>query len=378
MVRFERMRVVALAAAFAAPAALIGCGPKSPPAASASAPATIEPVFFRQGGAQLTEHEELMKIGQVAQRLREDRRLVVVLVGHTDPTGSDQANQKLSVARAEAVRALVMRAGGVEAERVLVYGQGEAAATGDWSEDRRVEFLFDRQLGKTPASADAIVAARAPAPKPAAADTPAKPGAAAAASGSGSAGAPAHPDAENIEPTGLADVDALFDQVQVLLDLVRGARGDVALANENLRAALGAGEGVSLEDALGDLKAQAAGSIEVKLKGGKPSIGLKPDASPQVRGAVSALNGLVASFGAATAKLATVPQQSKALIAQAKAIPSKLPTMLKDAGMGMGELPQTFKAVRHNLKLTGQVPKEAAAIGKEAATTFKAIGSAFG
>jgi hypothetical protein len=164
----------------------------------------------------------------------------------------------------------------------------------------------------------------------------------------------------------------------VLLDLVRGARGDIAVANARLRDALGVGEGVALEDALADLKTQAAGAIQVQMKGGRPAVGVKPGASPQVQGAVSALNGLVGAFGQATTKLATVPKESKALIAQAKAIPGKLPTMLKDAGMGMGELPQTFKAVRHNLKLTGQVPKEAAAVGKEAASTFQAIGGAFG
>jgi hypothetical protein len=211
MRRLERVRVVTLAALFAAPLPSVGCGPKAPPSAAAAAPADIDPVFFRQGGAQLTDPEELLKIGQVAQRLREDKRLVVVLVGHTDPSGSAAANQKLSVARAAAVRALVLKAGGVDDGRVLVYGQGDASASGDWSEDRRVEFIFDRQKGREPVSADAIVAARAPAPaaSPAGAssDAPAAPSPAAASA------APLDPDAENIEPTGLADVDAVFNQV---------------------------------------------------------------------------------------------------------------------------------------------------------------------
>ena len=69
---------------------------------------------------------------------------VIIAVGHTDSIGTDAYNQRLSVRRAEAVKAyLVSR--GIEANRVYTEGKGEKQPVADnktaagRAKNRRVE-----------------------------------------------------------------------------------------------------------------------------------------------------------------------------------------------------------------------------------------------
>ncbi|MBB4841685.1 OOP family OmpA-OmpF porin [Paucibacter oligotrophus] len=69
---------------------------------------------------------------------------VIIAVGHTDSVGSDVYNQKLSVKRAEAVKAYLVGAG-AEKNRVYTEGKGEKAPVADnktaegRAKNRRVE-----------------------------------------------------------------------------------------------------------------------------------------------------------------------------------------------------------------------------------------------
>ena len=49
---------------------------------------------------------------------------VIIAVGHTDSVGTDAYNQKLSIRRAEAVKAY-LQAKGIEANRIYTEGKGE-------------------------------------------------------------------------------------------------------------------------------------------------------------------------------------------------------------------------------------------------------------
>ena len=56
----------------------------------------------------------------------------IVAIGYTDRIGSDAYNKKLSVRRADAVKAYLVKQKGIDADRVFVDGKGEAnPVTGD-------------------------------------------------------------------------------------------------------------------------------------------------------------------------------------------------------------------------------------------------------
>ena len=81
---------------------------------------------------------------EIAQTLRADNQTFVDVLGHTDASGGEAANQALSVSRAQAV-ATYLKSRGVVAARVAVRGYGETApiASNDTEEgkalNRRIE-----------------------------------------------------------------------------------------------------------------------------------------------------------------------------------------------------------------------------------------------
>ncbi len=107
------------------------------------------PIRFKFGEANFTSFgaeaaETLLKI------LRREREPSIRLVGHTDPVGSDEANMKLSIARAKAVRDFLVRNG--YKSLISVAGNGERSPMrvddpGRYTEDqlhqmyRRVEVV---------------------------------------------------------------------------------------------------------------------------------------------------------------------------------------------------------------------------------------------
>ncbi len=364
------------------------CAPKVPPAPAGDAPdpvPSLEPVYFSYGKATLSSADDEARVDDAAATLAGDKRQVLVVIGYADPSGTEGANLSLSQARAEVVREALLARAQVDEGRVIARGLGELDRSGRANTSLRRVDLIPLELGPLDSrKPDRIVAALVEAGRidkgaQAVLGASAQSGApgSSAPAGAASGAASAAGERDNIVPTGLSDVDAVFAQVQGLLDTVRGAQDDITAADANLRAALGVDEGSSIEESLAALKTEAKGAIKLEMSGGKPRLSTKPGASPKATKAVGAVNGLVRALGNATQKLAAVPKQAQAVIAQAKTIPGTLPNTLKAKGMGMKELPAMLKAVKKNIKLTASVPKECAQVGKRAATTFKAIGSAF-
>ncbi len=136
-----------------APAAAVAPAPAAAPApapASVAAPVVAASkvtyaadAFFDFDKAVL-KPEGKAKLDDVVAKVKGINLEVIVAVGHTDSVGKDAYNQKLSVKRAEAVKAYLVSKG-IEANRVYTEGKGEAQPVADnktgagRAKNRRVE-----------------------------------------------------------------------------------------------------------------------------------------------------------------------------------------------------------------------------------------------
>ncbi len=103
-------------------------------------------VLFASGKSALLPiaQTKLDRVAEVLQQQSEDKRMVVE--GHTDSTGADDKNMKLSQERADSVRSyLVSR--GVKSDRITAVGKGESTPIADnkspegRANNRRVEIV---------------------------------------------------------------------------------------------------------------------------------------------------------------------------------------------------------------------------------------------
>lgn len=137
-------------AAAPAPAPAAAPAPARPPApAPAPAPAAATKVtyaadaFFDFDKAVL-KPEGKAKLDDLVSKIQGINLEVIIAVGHTDSVGSDAYNQKLSVRRAEAVKAYLVSKG-IEKNRVYTEGKGEKQPVADnktaegRAKNRRVE-----------------------------------------------------------------------------------------------------------------------------------------------------------------------------------------------------------------------------------------------
>ena len=134
-------------AAAVAPAATPA--PATPAPAPAPAPAVASKVTFSADAffdfdKSVLKPEGKAKLDDLASKVKGINLEVVIAVGHTDSVGSDAYNQKLSVRRAEAVKAYLVSKG-IEKNRVYTEGMGEKQPIADnktkegRAKNRRVE-----------------------------------------------------------------------------------------------------------------------------------------------------------------------------------------------------------------------------------------------
>ena len=134
----------AAAATPAAPAATPAApAPAAKPAVAASKVTYAADAFFDFDKAVL-KPEGKAKLDDLVGKIQGINLEVIIAVGHTDSIGSDAYNQKLSVRRAEAVKAYLVSKG-IEKSRVYTEGEGKKQPVADnktaagRAQNRRVE-----------------------------------------------------------------------------------------------------------------------------------------------------------------------------------------------------------------------------------------------
>lgn len=107
---------------------------------------TINNLFFELNKAILTPESE-PELRRIVSVLNENKSLAIEISGHTDNTGSDEFNNKLSLDRADAVKTYLLNAG-IDSKRIQTkgYGKTKPKESNETEEgraaNRRVEFVI--------------------------------------------------------------------------------------------------------------------------------------------------------------------------------------------------------------------------------------------
>jgi len=126
-----------------APAPVVAPPPPPPPPPAATKVTYAADAFFDFDKAVL-KPEGKAKLDDLVDKVKSINLEVIIAVGHTDSVGTDTYNQKLSVRRAEAVKAYLVSKG-IEKNRVYTEGKGEKQPVADnktaegRAKNRRVE-----------------------------------------------------------------------------------------------------------------------------------------------------------------------------------------------------------------------------------------------
>jgi OmpA-OmpF porin, OOP family len=130
--------------------AAVGCGAAAPTVAKAAAPVaaaskvTYAADAFFDFDKSVVKPAGKAKLDDLVSKVKGINLEVIIAVGHTDSIGSDAYNQKLSVRRAEAVKAYLVSKG-IEKNRIYTEGKGEKQPVADnktkegRAKNRRVE-----------------------------------------------------------------------------------------------------------------------------------------------------------------------------------------------------------------------------------------------
>ena len=144
-----RAAAVAAPAPVAPPPVVAAPAPAPKPAPPAPAPAIASKVTYAADAffdfdKSVLKPEGRAKLDDLVGKIQGINLEVIIAVGHTDSVGTDAYNQRLSVRRAEAVKAYLVSKG-IERNRVYTEGKGEKQPVADnrtaegRAKNRRVE-----------------------------------------------------------------------------------------------------------------------------------------------------------------------------------------------------------------------------------------------
>ena len=114
----------------AAPAAVAPAPAPAPAAGAAATKVTYAADAFFAANSAVLKAAGKAKLDDLVDKVKGINLEVIVAVGHTDSKGTDASNQKLSVRRAEAVKAYLVSKG-IEKNRVYTEGKGSKQPVAD-------------------------------------------------------------------------------------------------------------------------------------------------------------------------------------------------------------------------------------------------------
>lgn len=106
---------------------------------------TLAYINFKFATAEISGADPIPVLEDVARIMKDRPDIKLQITGHTDNVGSDDSNMKLSIRRAEAVKAYLVKRG-VDPDRIMTQGKGEGSPldTNDTeigrARNRRIEF----------------------------------------------------------------------------------------------------------------------------------------------------------------------------------------------------------------------------------------------
>ena len=127
-----------------APAPKPAAKPAPPPQPPAATKVTYAADSFFDFDKSVLKKDGKAKLDDLVQKVKAINLEVIIAVGHTDSIGTDAYNQKLSVRRAEAVKAYLISKG-IDKNRIYTEGKGESQPVADnrtkegRAKNRRVE-----------------------------------------------------------------------------------------------------------------------------------------------------------------------------------------------------------------------------------------------
>jgi OOP family OmpA-OmpF porin len=109
----------------------------------------IEDTLLFDSGSDHVTNIAKAQLDELALQMKQNLELRATVIGYSDSTGPEAANQRMSELRAEAVKAYLVTRHGIDPERITTEGRGEADPVGDnataegRAANRRVEIRLE-------------------------------------------------------------------------------------------------------------------------------------------------------------------------------------------------------------------------------------------
>jgi hypothetical protein len=180
-----------------------------------------------------------------------------------------------------------------------------------------------------------------------------------------------------ITATGIKPFDDVFMQAKDIQTNLTTSKAKLQTANDDVNTSLGLAKGTPFKDALADLNKKADGKVKVAMTGKTPTLTAQDGCPDNVKASIDATNKAVSEISAVVDNMATLSTQAKALVDQTAAFPGQVPSMAKDAGIKVTEVPKATKTVKSNIGIVGQTPAQVKAVSDEAVSMLDAVASTF-